>query len=187
MTNRIEVADKLPAPPEEMIIYEVDEENIITRIDADWKVFAESNGAPELNEANVIGKSLLHFISGNVTKKFWSDLLQHVRTANSPHTFNYRCDAPNIKRYMKLDILPLTAGHLRLISTLLHSKPRSLQIYFRRVQQRSSRSLVRCSMCNKVAYNKQWIEGEELNRGIKTTLEVTYGICPVFHVNITPD
>lgn len=187
MTNGIEATDQSPVPAGAVIVYEVDAENIITRIDVDWKVFAESNGAPELNEANVIGRPLLDFISGNVTKKFWSDLLQHVRLANSSHTFNYRCDAPNAKRYMKLDILPLPAGHLRLVSTLLHTKPRPLQIYFRRAQQRSSRSLVRCSICNKVTYNKQWVEGEELNRGIKTTLEVIYGICPVCHVNITPD
>jgi len=184
VTNRIEVADKLPALPGEVIIYEVDAENIITRIDASWKVFAESNGAPELNEANVIGKPLLHFVSGNVTKKFWINLLNHVRTSGIAHSFNYRCDAPNTKRHMNIKVAPLDAGHLRITSTLLSTKPRPLQIHFRRAQQRTAASIARCSMCNKVAYNKEWIEAEELNRGLKTTLDVTYGICPVCHVKI---
>lgn len=170
----------------DVIAYEIDVSNIITAVNANWQAFAEANGAPELNDANVIGKPLLDFISGNVTKQFWSSLLNHVRNANSPHTFKYRCDAPHTKRYMKLDIAPLVAGNLRITSTPLRAKPRPLQIHFRRAQQRSVHSIIRCSLCNKVAHNKQWIEAEELNRGLKTTLEVTYGICPVCHVNICP-
>ncbi|MDF1584358.1 MAG: hypothetical protein P1P78_13760 [Methyloprofundus sp.] len=169
-----------------VIVYEIDESNIITTVNANWKAFAQANGAPELNDANVIGKPLLDFISGNVTKRFWINLLTHVRTDNCSYSFCYRCDAPNLKRHMKLDIAPLGTFNLRITSTLLHAKPRALQMDFKRAQQRSAHSIIRCSLCNKVVHNKQWIEADELNRGLKTTLDVTYGVCPVCHANISP-
>lgn len=170
----------------DVIVYEIDQANIITTVNANWKAFAQANGAPELDDVKVIGKPLLDFISGNVTKRFWLNLLTYVRTDNCSYSFSYRCDGPNLKRYMKLEIAPLGAFNLRITSTLLHAKPRLLQVDFKRAQQRSAQSIIRCSLCNKVAHNKQWLEADELNRGLKTSLVVTYGICPVCHANISP-
>ncbi|MDP3302779.1 MAG: hypothetical protein Q8S46_01320, partial [Methylotenera sp.] len=59
----------------ETIVYKLDVDNNIVAVNRLWQSFALANNAPELGIDQVIGKPLMQYISGNITKQFWQALL----------------------------------------------------------------------------------------------------------------
>ena len=161
------------------VIYELDANNNIVAVNQMWQSFALANDAPELSHDNVIGKPLLQYISGNITKRFWETFLEKVRLSDEVIHLNYRCDSPDLRRFMQIKAYRDGCDGLHFESTLLRTEPRSSSIYFKRSQQRSADTKVRCSFCNHILYKNHWVEAESLvSAKHSVTLEVIYGICP---------
>lgn len=159
--------------------YEVDCDDSIVSVDDSWLAFASSNQAPELSVKNVIGKSLIDFVSGNISRQFWLGILHIARNSTVPICIEYRCDSPKSKRFMRLEITHLGEGRLRFISTLLRDVDRPVTVHFQRARERNRHTLVRCSMCNRILYRGTWIEAEEMYPSAESiTLQVIYGVCP---------
>lgn len=92
------------------IIYITDLEGaIVAYNEKNWNEFATENGTPELADpALVIGRSLYDFITDeetrNIYKKFAESLIKQIRDSV---IFFYRCDAPEVKREMRMAITPV--------------------------------------------------------------------------------
>jgi hypothetical protein len=161
------------------VIYELDVNNNIVAVNQLWQSFALENNAPELSHDYVIGKPLMQYISGNVTKRFWETFLEKVRLSNAVIHLNYRCDSPDLRRFMQIKAYRDACDGLHFESTLLRTEPKPASIYFKRSQQRSADTKVRCSFCNHILYKNHWVEAESLVTGKHSvSLEVNYGICP---------
>lgn len=162
------------------VIYELDVNNNIVAVNQSWQSFALANNAPELSHDHVIGKPLMQYISGNITKRFWETFLEKVRLANAVMHLNYRCDSPDLKRFMQIKAYRNESDGLYFESILLRTESRPINIYFKRAQQRGADTKVRCSFCNNILHKNHWIEAENLVTGNHpVTLDVIYGICPV--------
>lgn len=167
------------APSTDSIVYELDVDNNIIAVNRLWQSFAIANNAPELSLDQVIGKPLMQYISGNITKQFWQTFLKKARTAQEALQLDYRCDSPNLRRFMRIKVYRGDNEALCFESTLMRTEPISVSIHFKRSQQRDADTKIRCSFCNNILYKSIWVEAESLVSGKHSvTLDVIYGICP---------
>lgn len=168
------------ALPVETIVYELDIHNNIVAINGFWQSFAIENNAPELTENQVIGKPLMEFISGNITKEFWQSLIDKARSVNEALLIDYRCDSPDLRRFMQIKLYRGENERLHFESALLRTEARPVSIHFKRAHQRGANTKVRCSFCNHILHKNGWVEAEALVTGSQNvTMDVIYGICPV--------
>lgn len=169
----------------ESVIYELDANNNIVAVNQRWQSFALTNNAPELSDELVIGKPLMQFISGNITKRFWETFLEKIRLTNAEIHLNYRCDSPDLKRFMQIKAYRGEGERLYFESALLRTESRTTPIHFKRAQQRNADTKVRCSFCNNILYKNHWVEAETFVTGNRSvTLDVIYGICPACQTSL---
>ena len=86
--------------------YRIDAANTITHVSSAWEEFAQQNDAPELTAAAVYGRPILDFITGPVVRHLYQDLFDRVRQYHRHITVPFRCDGPDVRRFMRLDISP---------------------------------------------------------------------------------
>jgi hypothetical protein len=158
----------------------LDKQDEIVAVGCEWDRFALENDAPELIGSTVIGRPLLDFISGNVTRQFIQALLQIVRTGNQSIELEYRCDSPNERRCMQMRVSVDESGLVHFFNAILRTESRKNKVLISRSTQRSKNTTVRCSMCNLIKPLKDWIEPEQFsssNKAKNIELLVIYGIC----------
>ena len=69
-----------PETPEHYM-YVIDASDRITFVSPEWLRFAETNEAPELTEANVVGKPIWDFVTGADTRTFYEAIYHNLRIA----------------------------------------------------------------------------------------------------------
>jgi len=86
-----------------------------------WDLFAKEGGGTSIGSHHVIGKNLFSMIVGErvqtVYRRFLDDLFAGKRQTA---IFRYRCDAPTIRREMRMAMTPYRIGG-RICGVLFHS------------------------------------------------------------------
>lgn len=164
------------------VVCVINSDNIIIDVNEAWDCFAQENNSPSAARTGVLGKCLFDLISGKITKQYWRDLLERAWRSTQPLKIDYRCDSPDTKRWMQMELCRLEDGNMRISHTQLASEKRTTAIHFRLAQQRSSCTQVRCSICNRVKEKDHWHEAESLikaenNETSSVCLPVIYGLC----------
>lgn len=160
--------------------YWLDIKDRIIRTNLIWDNFAEDNegGARSFSD-EIIGKSLFSFISGDATKMFVSTMIQRVRITKKRLDVDYRCDSPEMKRFMKMTIVPEEGELIRVENSLEKEEPFENSIKFK--YKRREHLVKRCSMCQKLNHNNKWFEPEEfaatLNVKLDEEIPVIYTVC----------
>lgn len=164
------------------IRYWIDHADAIVDIDAGWEDFARQNDAPELEPRRVIGRNLLGFVHGDVTRMFVRTLMQSARLQRKPIVRAYRCDSPQARRYMEMRLSLETSGLLCWEHRLIRSEPLARPLRFRVATPGSSAksAVVRCSMCNRLKTDGVWQEADCRSMAVDTgeITQVIYGVCP---------
>ncbi len=165
------------------VIYLINSENLIVELNQEWDEFASENNGGDLSCTEVIGRPLMDFVSGKSTKQYWENIFNKARSDNQATTLEYRCDSPSVKRWMRMEILPLVDGNLRISNDTLSTKERPYPIHFERMSQRGKHTFIRCSLCNKLKIKDIWIEPDEFAAKHRiSTFAVTYGVCPAHQI-----
>ncbi len=141
--------------------YELDARDEIVSVDDAWLAFALENGADQLTRDAVVGRSLWDFVVGDATRELYTRIFERVRTCDTPVLIPFRCDSPECRRYMRLDISHVTGGRLRLDGVIMRMLPR---IHLTILGARGTRSRVLlpiCSFCKRVSHEGEWIELED--------------------------
>jgi hypothetical protein len=105
------------------IFYIVDRDGyIIDYGRKNWDAFAIENGLPSLAEPlNVLGKSIYDFISDEETRDSYRAFARIlIRGLRESVVFLYRCDAPEVKREMRMAITPLYLDNM-IVGLVYHS------------------------------------------------------------------
>lgn len=161
----------------------INPDNIIIDVNQAWDCFAQENDSPAATRNGVSGKSIFDLVSGKITKQYWRVMLERAWLSAQPLSMDYRCDSPDTKRWMRMELCRMEDGNMRIIHTLLASEKRLPKIHFRLAQQRSRDTHVCCSMCNRIKAGEQWCEAESLFPserkigGEAKFLPVIYGLC----------
>ena len=165
-------------------VWTIDRDNVITSVGGDWDAFAESNDAASLCGSSVVGRSLFDFISGEETQRIYRLLLRRVRAVDAPVIVPFRCDSPEMRRHMRLEIEPLSERAIEFRGVLVAAEPRPHLRLLARNAPRSEALLVSCSFCLRMRLpNGEWIEAEDavVRLGLLTlerTPRLAHGICP---------
>lgn len=165
----------------EMTEYRIDPQDRIIQVSSSWNTFALQNEGESCLSAQIHGKPIWNYIHGDMTRMWFHSLLAYVRLRPEPIERPYRCDSPEIKRYMNMVVIPQDNGDILLQHHFLRIEPRANPIHFQVPQSRiHSDYQKRCSICGRVQQDGVWMEIENadssrMNRG--NVLHVFYGVC----------
>jgi hypothetical protein len=142
----------------ERVTYEIDALDIICAVGDSWRPFAIANLAPELANG-VIGRSLWNFVTEQVTQQVYRDLIERAK-AGFAVSFSYRCDAPRLRRFMRMTMTGTAEGGVLFDSLTLNTEPRVAPLLLPVEAAPGARMLRSCSWCKRIAVGERWEEAE---------------------------
>jgi len=161
--------------------YHIDRQNRIVSLSDTWRTWAESNGAPHLADG-VLGRSLWDFVGDYQTREVYRTLLARVRDGQQVR-FPYRCDAPDLRRFMRMTMTSDGEGGVWFDSETLRTEPRP-RCWRAPLPPEAPEMLLRaCGWCKRVAVDGAWEEIEVAVArldlfGGPATPALTHGMCP---------
>jgi hypothetical protein len=165
--------------------YMVDRNDTVVRLSENWQAFADDNrGGPRCLPGNVIGSSLWGHICDWETKHLYEIVLERVREHHHRATFPFRCDSPDMRRFLTLSVTPLDEGSINFESKIIKTEARKPVALLDPQVKRSNEFLRICSMCKKIAVSGvEWVEAEVAVERLKLFQmaimpQFTHGICP---------
>jgi hypothetical protein len=163
-------------------VYKIDASDIIVEIDEDrWDDFAKENEAMELVRKNVLGKAVWAFISDPGVRHIYKLLLGRIRGELASASFPFRCDSPNKRRFMQMNIRTCGNGSVEFLSGIVREESRPYTKLLDAVLSRSAEMVTICSFCKKVKVSG-WVEVEEAIR-LRPLLDsspapaISHGVC----------
>jgi len=159
----------------EPVIYWLDGSDRIVDLNEAWEAFARSNGGRGLEPDLVVGRPLRQFISGDPTRMWLDAVLALARLKGEPVERTYRCDCPELKRFMKMRVVPEKGGVVRLEHHVLSTQPRPAVHFVPCSQAVDGKPLVRCSICCRVQEDGCWKDPLPRPEG---PYLVVYSVCP---------
>lgn len=138
----------------ERVSYRLDDRDDIVFVSDSWGPFATANGAPGL-AAGVLGHSLWDFVGEITTRQLYRDLIARVRTGRTA-AFDYRCDAPERRRFMHMTMRPCDRHGVEFESVTLRTEGRRPVAIAARSADPAQRLLRICSWCKRVDVGRAW-------------------------------
>jgi hypothetical protein len=161
-------------------VYWLDQERRIVAIAGPWDSFALDNEGMSACAAQVLGFPLRRFVSGDDARMWLDTLLQLAGLTGQPLERPYRCDSPDLQRFMSMRIVLEDSGLLRLEHRLLRVQRRIRPVRFVSSAGSCPSLRLRCSVCGRVRAHHCWMEPEHCCQGGGSTTEmpVVYTVCP---------
>ena len=142
--------------------YAVDGDDVIVSLGDGWLLFARENGAPQLCREALVGRSLWEYVAGATTRQLYEAMFRRVRDERRTLALPFRCDSPDLFRFMELAVEPGERGALQLTGRLLREQARPHFNLLDRLVTRSSEPLPICSVCLRVElFGTRWVSAEE--------------------------
>ncbi|WP_339908349.1 hypothetical protein [Symmachiella dynata] len=164
--------------------YRVDACDDLVWVDAAWLAFARENGAAELTEKSVQGRSLWEFIADATTQSLYQEIHRRIRLTGQSSVIPIRCDSPNLKRQMQLTISCEPEGALHYRSVLLRVELQPRFTLLEPSTKRTADELTMCSCCKKCLVEPtDWVELEIMAARLnllenETAPCLLYSVCP---------
>lgn len=162
--------------------YRIDGNDCINYVSKEWVDFAQENGAPELTESNVIGKSLWGFISDSDTRQIYQELLKKTRAHNTDQKIEFSCDTPGIARLMQIRMTPVGNDLIEFACVTVEEKYRTPIILLNGKSGTGTELVKMCSWCKKIYLSGKWWELDEAINlsaafSVSPPPSITHGIC----------
>ena len=161
--------------------YWLDKNNIITNTNEYWNTFALENYGHKVLRPHVVGKPLFQFIKDDVTRMLMEAFISNARISNKELSRHYRCDSPQVKRFMEMRVIPEGNGVVRVENEVLREEPleETRNFVTRGV---GTPFLKRCSVCNRLNDGNQWLEPDSSQMdhhfiGTSQTAFIAYTVC----------
>jgi PAS domain-containing protein len=165
------------------IVYLIDAEDRIVRVNPAWDEFARANDSPALLGRHMLGRALWDFIADRTIREIYRRLLLRVRDGR-PMRYRYRCDSPRHRRVFEMQLKAMPDGGVEFTSTLETEEARPAVISLLDANAPRSTELVRmCSWCHGVRWaGESWVPleaaVERLHlREVHAMPSLTHGIC----------
>ena len=165
--------------------YGVDPDLRIGWTSANWDRFALENGAPELTGGVVVGRPLFDFVEGAETRAIYNAMLKRVRGFGAQIDLGFRCDSPDVRRFMMLHMTCPEDAQFTLVAELLSEESRSHVRLLDHGVPRLGDPIVICSFCKRVeSRSGAWHEVEQAE--IELGIVEDSPLPPLFH-SVCPD
>jgi hypothetical protein len=166
-----------------VFIYRVDAQDRIVFANAAWYDFARENGGETLHPKAVVGAPLWGFLCNAETQHLFQSLLRQVRDAGRPVTVPFRCDSPDCRRFMELELARLPDQVVEFRSRILRQERRAGVPLLDETVARSESMLTMCAWCKKVKLpDERWAEVEEAVNALQLFAvphlpRISHGVC----------
>ena len=161
-------------------VYHLDADDRLVGVSAEWLDFARENGAEEIG-GGLLGRPLWEFIRGIETQSVYRALFRTVRAQGVARTLPMRCDSPDERRFLQLEVRPLAHGGLELVGRIVRREVRAHQSLLDPIAPRKLPPLELCSFCKRVRLNGVgWVEVDEVDGRISSLdaqPELEHGLC----------
>jgi len=149
-------------PPDmQEVHYSVDIQDRIASVCDEWLEFARENDWVGLDESDLIGRPIFEFIEGEETQRIYRTIFQRVRHHQRSVTLPLRCDGPDVRRFIELEIRPAEQGRIEMSGRLVRQETRKPVRFFDRKASRSQQAIAMCAWCKKIPVEGEWQEVEE--------------------------
>lgn len=137
--------------------YVINMDGVLTKVEAEYLLSGTGYEVQSYRLASCVGSDLMSFVSGETTRRFWQRIFEKVRRTQVATVVRYRCDAPDLKRFMSVSIAPGPEGSLTLSHFVDRTEPLPVALRFstERAPERT-----RCSLCNDVRHGGAWLSPE---------------------------
>lgn len=145
------------------VVYQIDQNDFLLVVNDRWNKFATDNGSPHLVGEKIVALSLWDFIHDAETRHLHEVLLKKVRTEKAAiRKLPFRCDAPTLRRYMEMDVIPLPGGAIEYRCRTLRTEQREPVSLVTADERGSGRFVRMCSWCKKIDIEKNtWRDIED--------------------------
>ena len=144
-----------------IVHYTIDSEDIIRYVSPSWDKFAMKNAGENVLSEEVVGRSVWDFVINIETRHLYQTIAARIRAGRSPAKFPFRCDSPDRRRFMQMEMKPANENGIEFVSEILREEAREPIALLDQHVPRSDKCLVMCSWCKKVETASAWIEVEE--------------------------
>ncbi|MBK1633104.1 hypothetical protein CKO31_20585 [Thiohalocapsa halophila] len=164
-------------------VHRIDADDRICFVNDSWLAFATENDWPDGAPA-VLGSPLMSYIADAKTRHIYRLLIDRVRATGHPLQFRYRCDSPDLRRFMEMRMSSKAEGEVELRSRVLRLEGRDPIPVLDTTQPRhSGNPLQICSWCKAIYAQATWLNLEEAMHTLDVLSdavlpELTHGICP---------
>jgi hypothetical protein len=164
--------------------YGIDANDILVSLSDEWLEFARANGAGELTRERLIGRSLWQFVADDGTQKLYEAIFHRARRHCEEVTVPFRCDSPDLFRFMHLVISPNTGGDIELCGRMLREQKRPYLSILDRMIEHTTEALPICSVCLRMEIQaEKWVEPEQAVARLELfdapkPPELDYRVCP---------
>lgn len=164
------------------LVYRIDRSDRICAVNEAWRKFALENDGAEIVAEKIIGADLWSCIADASTCELYRRLTARVR-GGQPVQFQYRCDAPAVRRTFRMTIEARLDGEVEFASELLKSETRPAVALLDRRTPRNETFVRICSWCQLVAVDREeWVPVEEAVERLRlfeaeTLPALTHGMC----------
>jgi hypothetical protein len=165
------------------LVYHVNAEDQISSVNEEWLSFAEANEGQPLLPPGIVGRSLWDFIGDVETQHIYSVLHQRVRSLGIPVRLSFRCDSPERRRLLQLDILPQRDQELMYRVRTLKQEVRPPIPLLETRRSPAESFVTMCGWCKRVEVSpRRWLEVEEAVAELALFDEpqppqLTHGVC----------
>jgi hypothetical protein len=131
-------------------IWIIDDADKIVHVNDAWLVFARENTAPQLTASVVLDQPIWRFIQGQETSYLCQQIFTRVRAGLSPVKFPFRCDSPDCRRFMEMQLSLLPGDAIQFTAHILREEWRDPVDLLDASRDRSGEFLKICSWCKKI-------------------------------------
>jgi hypothetical protein len=100
-------------------IWVIDGADKIVHVNDDWLAFAAENFTPQLTASVVLDQYIWRFIQGQETSYLYRQIFRRVRAGNSPVKIPFRCDSPDCRRFMEMELTLLPGDAIQFMAHIL--------------------------------------------------------------------
>jgi len=158
-------------------LYKLDSRNRIIAIGGSWDDFADENGGVEISAQDVIGRQIEDYIKGDITTMWVNSIFQYARILGKTVERPYRCDSPDLKRFMRMRVVPEQGGAVLSIEhELISTEQRSAPLHIRYGTNIINGVKLKCSVCGRLNIDG-WNEPQGCHAGTSGEIVVVYTVC----------
>ena len=164
--------------------YTIDGDDVIRHVNDAWKDFALENHGQVLADG-VVGSWLWQHLAGREVKPLYRALVERVRDRQVRIEVPFRCDAPDLRRHMALELIPLPASAVRFSCRVVTEEPLApVKVLDPSLESDPHRMIRMCAWCKRIEGGAgDWLELEEALSDLElfqmeTVPGITHGVCP---------
>lgn len=145
--------------------YVIDGEDRLVDVNEGWTAFARNNQGEGVLPERVLGRSLWSYIVGMDNRLIYSRLLESIRARPRTLSLGLRCDAPALRRDLRMEIEPGAKGAVRFTLNTVRESPRPKVCLLDVDTVRGVDIVLICSWCMAVEIDlRHWIPLETAER-----------------------